>query len=146
MKPPIPNFTPKIKSTSPLSKITEKDETCIVQTESFEFTAQMEDIDEGSRDPSISMKRKNSVEGTQFFNRNSSFEFDEFNSMDFKEYSCQAQNTNSNHSRLKMEDLGSSICCASVTSDSAHAQILFPTKEQRVTLGQMKDNENAESE
>ncbi|CAI2384641.1 unnamed protein product [Moneuplotes crassus] len=142
LKPPIPHPPMKIKSTSPLSKITEKDETLFAQTESLDFTAQMEGIDEASCDPSYSIHQKSYAEKTQFLNATASFEFEDFNSKDFKEHSVIEERSALLKSKGKIEDYCSTISCASVTSESAHAQILFPTNAQRVTLVQMRNKEN----
>ena len=145
MKPPLNKNISKNEIKEPLGRITEKDETLVNNTESFEFTAQMEDIEERSRDPTLSFKRRSSVENTQIFN-GASFDIPDFSSGEFKEYSFRNNNPTSVKSCRKMEDFGSSISWASVNSDSAHAQMLFPTKEQRVTLAQMRDNECKQSQ
>lgn len=47
----------------------------------------MEDIEEASLDPTISVVRKSSAEKTQLMNATASFEFEDFDSVDFKEHS-----------------------------------------------------------
>ncbi|CAI2384574.1 unnamed protein product [Moneuplotes crassus] len=145
MKPPIPHGPIRRKSASPLSKITEKDETNIAITESLDFTAHMEGIDEISKDPSFSIHHKSSVEKTQLLNGPASFDFEEFNSGDFQEHSIRSARSTIMKSKGRVEEYCSSISCASVTSDSAHAQNLFPTNAQRVTLVQMKNNEHPQN-
>lgn len=89
MKPPVGNTLPKVVKESPLSKITEKDETYLAPTDSFDFSAQMEDIDEGSREASFSNKQKSSVEKTERLNLSNNDGFDDINSMDFQEFSFE---------------------------------------------------------
>lgn len=89
MKPPVGNTLPKVAKASPLSKITEKDETYLAPTDPFDFSARMEDIDEGSREASLSNRQKSSVEKTERLNFSNNDGFDDVNSMDFQEFSFE---------------------------------------------------------
>jgi hypothetical protein len=87
MKPPVGNTLPKTIKASPLSKITEKDDTHIAPTNSFDFSVKMGDVDEGSMEPSVSYKKKSSIEKTEMLNISNSEGFGDVNSVDFEEYS-----------------------------------------------------------
>jgi hypothetical protein len=121
MKPPVGNTLPKTTKLSPLSKITEKDDTHIAPTESFDFSVRMGNVDEGSRELSVSYKNKSSVEKTERLNMSDSEGFGDVNSVDFEEYSLDPPI--SDHKRLSgRSNYPSSKSCFSIDSAPAHAQ------------------------